>query len=162
MEGKLRWQPGSPYSLSYSLSGAPCNVHHLEPGHFPSEASFTSAGSKAFCPWTGGHSRLLELETWLGSGRKVFSSLTIGRFLFFRMMGSHVVCILPCKRGELSTYSCGCNLYLSVSVPPGADAGRRKERSGNSMSFFQGLVSSLFLAHNLSLSFFLAVVLLVN
>lgn len=53
-----------------------------------------------------------------------------------------------------SACSYGCNLSFSVSVPPGADTGRRSERSGNSMLFFQGFVSSLLLACALFLLFF--------
>lgn len=57
-----------------------------------------------------------------------------------------------------SACSHGCNLSFCVSVPPGADAGRQSERSGNSMSFFQGLVFfSLSCLHSLSFSFSLTV-----
>lgn len=81
-------------------SGAPWDTHSVEPGHLPSEASFPLAGSKAFCPWAGRGSRLLWLGAALGSGRKVFSSLTISRFLFLRMVWSHVRCVAPCDRGD--------------------------------------------------------------
>lgn len=125
----------------------------MEPGPLPSEASFPSAGSKAFCPWTSGYSRLWNCDLRHCWGLWKEGLLQPDHWQVSLLQDDvEPCCIVPCKR-EFITYSRSCNLSLSVSVSPGADAGRRKERSGNSMLFFQGLISCLFLAHNLSLLF---------
>lgn len=80
-------------------SGAPWDAHGVEPGHLPNEASFPFAGSKALCSWAGGGFGVLCLGAVLGSGSKVFSSLTVSRFLFLRMVWSHIGCVAPSVRG---------------------------------------------------------------
>lgn len=128
------------------------------PGHLPSKASFPLAGNKALCPWASGGSGVVWLGVALGSGRKVFSSLTVGRFLFLRTAWSPVGCIAPRNRGAPAPAPVVVTspfVFLCPQAPTLADGARG---AGIVCRFFRVLfLLSFLLALSLSFSLSLTV-----